>query len=180
MPKHPLELLSYGAIRAVSLWLLAAWALMTLFLVAILPFEILERATALAATRDSAAARALVASWPPALRVSAAFLLGFDFLYDLVHNNAVACMCLWAAFHGKSAQKRIARTFAWTLWLCTLLNVPENWVYVRLLHGLSVDPWVGVAGQIASLRFFILWSGFVVGAALLFLSHVRSRQHADS
>ena len=173
MPKHPLELLSEATIRKASIWLLAAWALLTLLLVAVLPYELLGGITALAGAPDSAEASAIVASWRPALRAGAAFLVGFDFLYDLVHNNAVACACLWGATSGRPRHLLVARAFAWALWLCSLLNVPENLVYVRLLQGYSADPWVGLASAIASLRLVVLWSGFTAGGALLLLGHAR-------
>lgn len=75
------------------------------------------------------------------------FILGFDFLYDLVHNNAVALCVVWAAA-GRSAGLVAAGSFlAWLLWLASGANVVENLGFLHVLQAGPMSPWpeVGLA-----------------------------------
>ena len=61
------------------------------------------RIAEMAAVRSAAEARELLAVWPEETSRTAAFLLGFDFLYDVVHNNAVALASIGTHPSGAAA-----------------------------------------------------------------------------
>ena len=99
--------------------------------------------------------------------MGATFAVGFDFRCDMVHRNAVACLCLGGGALGRAVHRLVGRGQAWALWLCTLLNAPKNRIHARLLQGSPADPWMGLAGGVASFRLVVLGAGFAEGGALL-------------
>jgi len=111
--------------------------------------------------------RAILESWDSSLAVSLAFLLGFDFLYDLVHNNAAALFAVWGAVRRDTAvARRIAGTTAWVLWLDSGLNIFENLAFLHILRSQSCEGLLTAVAAIFTFRSATLLLGFVVGAAL--------------
>ena len=166
MPTHPFERLSAQALRAGTIALFATWVMLTIVLGLAVPLEMLPKVAQMAAAGSAANATALLSEWATEERQAASFLVGFDFLYDIVHNNAVAMGILLASLTAGRGRP-VARSFAWALWLCTLLNVAENLIFQTVLVGNPADPWVAFAGFIASFRAFVLWSGFLGVLALM-------------
>ena len=102
---------------------------------------------------DAALASTELSRWDSATRESFQFVLGFDFLYDLVHNNVAAMLLVWGAL--RSAQRwafQLANVFAWVLWLDSALNVLEYFVYRHILATGILEPWHGYGLAIFSFR----------------------------
>jgi hypothetical protein len=173
MPCHPFERLPLGAARVSALALLGAWLLLTMLLAAALPAEHAAQLAGFLRVADARDATALVAAWPAEVRATAGFVLGFDFLYDLVHNNAVALLAVWAARrHGGRRVMVAARAVAWTMWLDVLLNVVENLTMLRIVRDAAAPQWFPIMVAIAGFRFVTLWAGFAVGVATLLVRRV--------
>jgi hypothetical protein len=173
---HPFERLSDRVLRAACLALLLVWVLLTGVLVAAVPLdharELLDFLSA--GTATDAAARA--GAWSGDVRASARFVLYFDFLYDVVHDNAVALLCAWAARRLASrAAVMLARVVAWTLWLDIAFNVVENLAALHIVGGGSAAPWFDLVVALTTFRFVTLWLGFALGVVGLALGRWRHR-----
>ena len=165
---HPFEHLSAKHLRGAALWLLAATAFLTGVMVSAIPIKDFGHIMRLGSAGSAALATEVLASWPPSTFRSATFLFGFDFLYDVVHNNAAALLCLWgASLHGASWTRALARVVAWAMWLCTVLNLPENLIFLETVRSTPAAPWFSLALTIAAFRAIALWSSFVLGALLV-------------
>jgi hypothetical protein len=166
-PSHPYEALSVRSLRAATVGTAFAWGLLTLILVWAVPAAQLAELRTLLETTEPAAARAILESWGPSLVLSFAFLLGFDFLYDVVHNNAVALLAVWGAVR---CDTRLARSVgamtAWVLWLDTALNVFENLAFLHVLRSRSPEPLLPAVSAVFSFRSATLMAGLLVGAVL--------------
>lgn len=173
---HPFEGLSERSLRVACLALLLAWMLLTGVLVAVVP---LDHARELldflhAGTATDAAGRA--GAWSADVRASARFVLYFDFLYDVVHDNAVALLCVWAARRVASrAAVMVARVVAWTLWLDIALNVVENVAALHIVGGGGAAPWFDLVVALTTFRFVTLWLGVALGVVGLALGRWRHR-----
>ena len=172
--RHPLERLSPGGTRTACLVLFLLWGLLTIVLVTVVPLDHGRELWRVLHAADSAEAAAIVAGWSSDVRASARFLIRFDFAYDVVHNNAVALLCLWAArrLGGRRAWVA-ARTVAWLMWLDTLCNVAENLAALRLVSGDA--SWFGLVVASTAFRFATLWLGFALGVLGLVVAGIRSR-----
>jgi len=123
--------------------------------------------TKLTAATKPGAPRTILESWDTGIAVSFSFLLGFDFLYDLVHNNAAALLAVWGAVRrGTRPSRLLARTAAWVLWLDSGLNVVENLTLLQVLRPGSPEPPLNAAVAIFSFRSVTLMLGLLVGVAL--------------
>ena len=171
---HPFERLSLNATRTFCLALFLLWGLLTIALVTVVPLGHARELWRVLHAADAAEAAASVAGWSSDVRASARFLVRFDFAYDVVHNNAVALLCLWAARRlGSSRASATARIVAWTMWLDTLCNVAENVAALRLLSG---DPsWFGLGVASTAFRFATLWLALALGVLGLAVAARRSR-----
>ncbi len=179
MPDHPFERLSTWAARASALSLLAAWLLLTLLLAAVVPAEHGAQLVRFLGAADARGAAAIVAAWSPDMRATAGFVIGFDFLYDLVHDNAVALLCIWAArLLGGARVMLAARVVAWTMWLAVLLNLPENLLAIHIVRDGAATDWFGVVVAITSFRFVTLWAGLAFGVAALVVAQRRAALRA--
>lgn len=172
MLRHPFERLSLHAVGTAALALLAVWFVLTMLLAAAVPVAHLAQLAHLLRAADANAAAALVAAWSPDLRATAGFVLGFDFIYDLTHDNAVALLCIWAARrHGGRRVVVTARAVAWVVWLDVLLNVPENLAALHIVREAAPTRWFALVVSITSFRFVTLWAGFAFGAVTLAIVH---------
>jgi hypothetical protein len=166
MPSHPYEALSARTLRAATIGTGAAWALLTLILVWAVPLSDIAGVQALLEARDPQTAGAVLASFEPTLTASLSFLLGFDFLYDVVHNNAAALFAVWGAVGRRTAAAQtVAATTAWILWLDTALNVVENLAFLHVLRSGSVAALPAVS-TIFEFRAATLGLALLVGAGL--------------
>lgn len=112
-------------------------------------------------------------SWDPGIAASLSFLLGFDFLYDVVHNNAAALFAIWGAVRRDTRLARsVGAMTAWVLWLDSGLNVFENLAFLHILRSRSPERLLTAVSAIFSFRSATLMLGFLVGAAL----HARAWQ----
>jgi hypothetical protein len=94
IPRHPFDHLPEGRVRSYAVLLFLAWAALTGILLWAAPRSGAVE-LAFAGTPDEAAR--VVSALSDRDRISFSFMLGFDLLYDLVHNNAVALACIWAS-----------------------------------------------------------------------------------
>ena len=118
VPIHPFERLPPTRLPTACVMLMLVWAFLTIVMLVTVPSAHAAAVAALLGAGDPRAAAALVAAWPADVRTTATFLVRFDFLYDLAHNNAVALLCLWAARRrGGTAALAAAPAAAWMLWL---------------------------------------------------------------
>ncbi len=175
MARHPFERLPDRALRVACVSLLVAWAVLTVVLAAAVPLAHMRELLRLLAAEGAGEAAAQVAAWSPAVRTSVGFVVRFDYLYDVVHNNAVALLCLWAARRlARPTATKAARLAAWVLWLDTLLNVVENAAALHIVNGGDAAPWFAVVRVLTSFRFVTLWLACGLGA-LGFMASARNR-----
>ena len=144
---HPYLRLERATLRFSALLLLGAWALLTPILVWAAPGRSDFTIPDLALAGSVAAAAEILSHWSPSDRTAFAFILGFDFLYDLVHNNAVALCAVWAAAGRSAGLVAAGSLLAWLLWLATAANLVENPVFFHILQAGPVSPWpeIGLA-----------------------------------
>jgi hypothetical protein len=167
MLSHPYHALSMRSLRAATIGAGAAWALLTLVLVAAVPVADIAELRRLLQAREPAAAGAVLASWGPGVTASLSFLLGFDFLYDIVHNNAAALFAVWGAARLRTRPARpVAAATAWVLWLDTVLNVFENLAFLHVLRSGSPEPLLPAVSATFWFRSATLTLALLVGAAL--------------
>ena len=137
---HPYEALSVRNLRVATIGTASAWGLLTLVLVWAVPSGHLSQLGALVEATEPAAAKTILESWDPSVVASLSFMLGFDFLYDVVHNNAVALFAVWGAVRRDTGSARlVASITAWVLWLDTGLNVFENLGFLHILRSRSAN-----------------------------------------
>jgi hypothetical protein len=116
MSSHPYEALSVRNLRAATLGTASAWALLTIILVWAVPVSQLAELQTLVEATEPAARRAILESWEPSVVASLSFVLGFDFLYDIVHNNAAALFAVWGAVRCDTRRARsVGAVTAWVL-----------------------------------------------------------------
>jgi hypothetical protein len=164
---HPYEALSVHDLRAATFGAASAWGVLTVILVWAVPIATIAELRALLETTEPAAARAILESWELSTVASLSFLLGFDFLYDVVHNNAAAFFAVWGAVRRDTRLARsVGAMTAWMLWLDTGLNVFENLAFLHVLRSRSPEPLLPAVSAIFSFRSATLMLGLLVGAAL--------------
>ena len=149
---HPFLNLPLETVRFWAKILVIAFVVTTVILVTAVPAEH-RSAIANFVLADAVLAPAELGRWDSATRESFQFVLGFDFLYDLVHNNLVAMLLAWGAI--LSAQRwatQLANLFAWILWLDSALNVVEHFIYRHLLATGILEPWHGYGMAIFNFR----------------------------
>ncbi len=167
MLSHPYEALSVRSLRAATIGTGSAWVLLTLILVSAVPVSDVAELRRLMEASEPAAARAILASWGPSVTTSLSFMLGFDFLYDVIHNNAAAVFAIWGAVRRRTRLARSAAAVtAWVLWLDTALNVLENLAFLHVLRSGSPEPLLSAVSATFAFRAATLLLGLLVGAAL--------------
>jgi hypothetical protein len=182
---HPYARLDRAHLRLWSWSLLGAWALLTPILVWAAPGRSEFTIPDLAVAGSAAAAEEILSHWSPADRTAFAFILGFDLLYDLVHNNAVAFCVAWAAADRSRPLIAVGSWLCWLLWLASVANVVENLAFLHLLQDGPASPWpeIGLATTLyrnAALLAGLLYA-LVVGPALALSKRFRRmrRDRAD-
>jgi hypothetical protein len=163
--------------RTWCLALFVLWGVLTIVLVTVVPLDHARGLWRVLHAAGAGEAAAIVGGWSSDVRASARFLIRFDFLYDVVHNNAVALLCLWAARRlGSGRAGATARIVAWTMWLDTVCNVAENVAALRLVSGDA--SWFGLVVASTEFRFATLWLGFAVGVGLAVAARRNARPAA--
>jgi len=158
---HPFERLSIRGLRLWCLWVVGGWAAMSVVLFASIPMHQLAEAIQLAG--DPAADPG---QWSAEARISVAYLIGADYLYDVLHNNAAALLALLGArLLGHGGVTWVARGIAWTMWLDTVLNVIENLAFLAAVRGRLA--WLEIAQPIEAFRTSTLSLGLAFGVATL-------------
>jgi hypothetical protein len=131
------------------------------------PLDDVSALGALLEATDPGARRVILESWTPDVVASLAFLVGFDFLYDLVHNNAAALVAVWGAVRRDTRLARaVAGTSAWVLWIDSALNVFENLAVLHVLRSRSPEPLLPAASAVFAFRSVTLLLGLLIGAIL--------------
>ncbi len=142
---------------------MGAWVGLSAILVWAVPPEHIGEVNRLVSAPTLPAAAAVLDSWEPSVARSFSFLLGYDFLYDLVHNNAVALLVVWGA---RRARIGWAEQIAWLLWLDTALNVFENLAFLQILRTADPAPLFPWAASVFYFRSATLIGGLVAGVLL--------------
>ena len=163
---HPYQALPVRNLRAATIAAAWAWVLLTLILFWAVPLADVADVQRLVSAPEPDAARDILRSWGPSVGRSFSFLLGFDFLYDVVHNNAAALLAVWGAARQQTRLAHsVAAVTAWVLWLDTGLNVFENLAFLHVLRSGSTDL-LSAATAIFSFRSATLTLAILVGIAL--------------
>ena len=138
---HPFARLERARLRLLALLLLGTWAALTPILVWAAPGRGEYTIPDLAVAGSAAAAAEILSHWSPNDRTAFAFILGFDFLYDIVHNNAVALSVAWAAAGRASVWVGAGSLLGWLLWLATAANFLEGVAFFNILQSGPASPW---------------------------------------
>jgi len=138
---HPFATLGRGSLRFYSTILLTSWGLLTPILIWAAPGRSDFTIPDLAIAGSVPAAREILSHWSASDRTAFAFILGFDLLYDLVHNNAVALCATWAVVGCSARLIRSASVIAWLLWIASAANFLENLAFFHMLQTSPESPW---------------------------------------
>jgi hypothetical protein len=176
---HPLQRLGTRPLAVTLITLTACFACLTTILVYTVPPSTRSHIGDLLAASSLAAATAVLSTWSADTYRTFAFLLGFDFLYDVVHNNLVAVFVIWG---GKRASATwalaVASATAWVLWLDTLLNVFENLVFFDIVRSAQASSLLPAASAVYSFRTVTLGIGLLIGVGLHAAASWRQRASA--
>lgn len=165
---HPFLNLSLETVRLWAKILVIGFLVTTVILGIVVPAEH-RSAIANFVLAEPSLAHTELSAWDSATRESFQFVLGFDFLYDLVHNNMVALLLAWGAIrHAQRWAIQLASVFAWILWLDSALNVLEHFIYRHILATGILEPWHGYGLAIFSFR----TSTLVAGALIAVVIHI--------
>lgn len=176
---HPLQRIGTKRLAVSMVWLTASFVCLTAILVYAVPASTRSHIGDLLDAQSLAAATAVLSAWDADTYRTFAFLLGFDFLYDVVHNNLVAVFAIWGAKRvSASSALLVASATAWVLWLDTLLNVFENLVFLDVVRSAQASPLMPLASAIFSFRTATLALGLVVGLGLHAAAFGRHRASA--
>lgn len=178
--RHPFDTLDQRHVVAATAGLALSFVILTAVLLHAVPVEDLSRIRDLAQASSNSVARSLLAEWPSSTLEAFSFLLGFDLLYDLVHNNAVALFAIWGARRLSSGKARFAASVtAWIMWLDTGLNVFENLAFLHIVRTFEPAPLLPFAAAVFSFRTATWIAGLLVGISLhLMASRSRSTSAA--
>lgn len=181
---HPFERLPPEELRRWFITLLAGTlATGAIVLAALGPPEKLESVLALVTAGNVADAERVLVDWSAGDRIRLAFVGGFDFLFGLLWTSTFALACVWGSRVFRSPPlRRLGIALAWLAWFGYLLDFPENFAYVTLVHGSAVDPlpWLGaVAFQLRWLILFAL-DAYVTLAGVAWLVQRRTGSGAGS
>jgi len=173
---HPFARLARQHLAAATIYLAVAFSLLTAILIAFVPLQDIARIRELVQARPGAFAREVLAGWPPSTLQSFSFMLGFDLLYDLVHNNGVALLAVWGAKRSAATWAAVAASAtAWVMWLDSLLNVFENLAFLHIIQTSNPAPLLPFAAAVFSFRSITLIVGLMIGIALHAHASLRSR-----
>jgi len=170
---HPFLKLSSVQLRLGASLLGAAFAIATGVFLWAVPLEDIDHVTQLVESSPVEATR-ILDSWSPKTRETFQFMLGYDFLYDLIHNNLVALILAGAAIRYPAMWSHlVASLLCWVMWLDTGLNIFENLAYNYVLSSNTVEPWHRYASIIFQFRTSTLVLGLVVALAIHVLGLAR-------
>ncbi len=159
--RHPFERLSNRGLRLWCIWVFVGWAALSVIGFASIPTQHFTDAMRMAGAPSADPGR-----WSTEVRISVAYLIGSDYLYDILHNNAVGLLAvLGARLLGHAQVTWVARGIAWTMWLDTVLNVIENLAFLAAVRGRR--DWLEVAQPIEAFRTSTLLLGLVFGVTTL-------------
>lgn len=123
-------------------------------------------------------AQAILDSWDPAARLSAAFSLGFDYLFMLVYSTTLSLACAWAGTVLSGRRWPFASSgvlLAWGAWLAALFDAMENLALTVILFGSVVSPWPWLAWICAISKFGLIFIGMTYGILAWVVSWVGRR-----
>ena len=103
-------------------------------------------------------------SWDYEAQLSAAFSLGFDYLFMALYSTTIALACLWGSrmLQARSIPGAGAGVLlAWGLWLAAFLDGLENIALGLILFNAPAAPWPQVAQVSALLKFLLIFAGLV-------------------
>jgi hypothetical protein len=119
----------------------AAWLALTPILLWAMPGRTDATILELAVAGSVEASAEILSKWSPSDRTAFAFVLGFDLLYDVIHNNAVALLVARVAAGCRGSLVRVGSWIAWGLWLATAANVVENLGFFHMIQAGPNSPW---------------------------------------
>lgn len=170
---HPFELISHKKRPWAFLALLTFTAvIMTVMNFAGAPLKTAEAPNGivsyeLAGYREKAAA--ILESWDPHARLSAAFQLGLDYLFMAAYSCTIALACVMGARvflqRGSAILATTGILVAWAQWIAALFDALENAGLTVMLLGQVSSLWAQVAFGAAVIKFTLILLGLAYAAA---------------
>jgi hypothetical protein len=165
---HPLEKLS-PVLSKKLFWLLLVGSILTMAFMNIQGAPLVTSAAPLGIVSyelagSPARMQAILDSWDEFARQSAAFNLGFDYLFMAIYSTAIALACLLAGAGLRSCRwpfGKAAPVLAWGLWLAALFDAIENWALTTALFSVPASPLPEIARWCALLKFGLIFTGLV-------------------
>lgn len=121
----------------------------------------------------AANAQAMVQSWDATAQLTAAFLLGYDFLFPLVYGSAIILACLWAIERVRPLATGWAvggNYLAWGMVVAVLLDYVENVALYQLLFGSTAVGWAPLATICAGVKFLLIGCAIAYVTAVAFIT----------
>jgi hypothetical protein len=175
---HPYVRLGRAELRRPTLILFGAWLLLTPILVWAAPGRSDFTIPDLAVAGSVEAAAEILSHWSDSDRLAFAFILGFDLLYDLVHNNAMALLVAWVAIGHHKLIAGAGSLLCWWLWFATVANFVENLGFLHILLVGPESPWpeLGLATTILRNGAMLAGLGFclLVGPGMSLIRWMRA------
>ena len=122
-------------------------------------------------------AQALLTNWNSQIRESFRFMLGYDYLFDIIHNNLVALFVVWGAKRlATYAVLSLSAFVSWVLWFDSALNIFENLAYSHILTSNIVAPWHAYASLAFGFRSTTLIVAAIIGTTFHLLAFRRQNE----
>jgi hypothetical protein len=113
----------------------------------------------LAGKADSS--QSMVDSWDANARLSAAFGLGFDYLFMPTYALALSLGLLLAIGNKRNRYAVFAAWIGWGVFVAAIFDAVENYALWRVLTGDVVSPYPEIAALCATIKFGLLIAGLV-------------------
>ncbi|MBL4604611.1 MAG: hypothetical protein JKY02_02815 [Flavobacteriaceae bacterium] len=112
---------------------------------------------------DLETASAYLNSWGEQGRIAASMSMGFDFLFPIVYTSFIALLIhklnvrLWI----NHAFFKVGNLLIWAIFVAGVFDYIENVALINLLLGNMDQFWVSVSYYFATIKFSIIFIGFV-------------------
>jgi hypothetical protein len=166
---HPFNLIPAGRLRWVFVPVLFVTLAAGTAILWALPGRQSQTLFDLALAGSVPRAQEILSHWTEGDRIHIAFVNGLDYLFGFVLFNTIALACVWTArVSSARAWATCGFALAWLSWVSVVLDIPENFAYLRMVFGTVDDPWPQVLKVCAVFRSFV----FTIGVAYIGLGSV--------
>jgi hypothetical protein len=166
--KHPFDAIHAKSQRRLLIWL-AVGSLAVMILLSLVNRPLVTSAApqgiiSFELAGSSGRATQILESWDERARLSAAFGLGFDYVFMLAYSTTLSLACLMAAgsLHANHPSfSSFGPYLAWAQWMAAIFDALENIALLLLLLSPPADPWPQTAQVCATLKFLLIFLGMV-------------------